>query len=212
MMSPKDSQMGIHVQWSGSALQGESLLERIEYTLNEGATITRLDIAVDVMAPWNIRKFYDTAMTGGAECQARKYSIIESTTGTTMYAGSRTSQKYVRIYDKQAQTNGARPWTRIEMECKGEFAGRISKYLMQEGLQAIPTVIRGYLDFPSVPEWALAMNSDKPAISSPAPQKWRNTRGWLLETVAPALAKYELENPGFMADFWCRMDLLLANE
>lgn len=210
MLSPKDSVMGIHVQWGGSALQGESLLDRLDYAIAAGGTITRLDIAVDIMAPWNIRKFYETALDGGAETQARKFSIVESTTGTTMYAGSRSSQKYLRIYDKQAQTGGARPWTRVEMECKGEFAGRIAKYIMQEGLHSIPQIIRGYIDFPSVAEWAVVMNSNEPAISSPAPQKWRNTRGWLLETVAPALAKYEQENPGFMAEFGGRMNMLLA--
>ena len=209
MMSPSGHQMGIHVQWSGSALAGESVLERLEYALNKGGQVTRVDLAVDVSAPWRIRKYYDDALAGGCKTKARKFSIIESTEGTTMYVGSRTSGKYLRIYDKAAQTNSTRPWTRVELECKGSFAQNISKYIQREGLRMIPAVIRGFADFEHVPAWATVMHSEIDRVSVPQVERFKNTRGWLLESVAPALAKYELENPGFLSEFGGRVNMLL---
>lgn len=208
MLSPTTSEMGIHVQYAGSALAGEDVLERLRYALDFGGRITRLDLAVDVQDAWDIRALYELALAGGATTRAKQFSMMESATGKTFYAGSRTSQKFLRIYDKGGQTGTNRPWTRVELECKGEFASNIAKYIDQNGTTGIPAIIRGFLDFETVPVWCEVMNSNMEKISAPRIEKGRDTRRWLLETVAPALAKFQLQTPAFIEEFECRLAML----
>lgn len=212
MISPRLHEMGVHVQFSGSALADENVKDRLEYALDAGGRVTRIDLAVDVAQAWNIPELYEVARTGGAKTRTKKFALITSTGGTTFYAGSRTSEKFLRIYDKGAQTQSGRPWTRIELECKGDFAQGISNYIRAEGLSAIPQVIRGYLDFESVPAWADVMDSNIDRVSLPRVERMSNTRNWLLEQVAPALAKYAEQHPEFLDQFTQRVYMLLPSQ
>ena len=212
MISPRNHDMGVHVQFAGSALAGESVLDRLAYALEAGGNVTRIDVAVDVAQAWDIPALYELARDGGAKCRSKKFSLITSTEGTTFYAGSRTSEKFLRIYDKAAQTSSSRPWTRIELECKGDFARNIAKFLAMEGLPQVPAVIRGFFDLPSVPVWADTMDSHIEAVSLPKVERQSNTRGWLLEQVAPALAKYLEHEPAFLQQFITRVECLLPSQ
>lgn len=212
MVSPRNHEMGVHVQFAGSALTGENVVDRLAYALDSGGSVTRLDIAVDVAQAWDIPALYELARDGGARTRTKKFSLITSTEGTTFYAGSRTSQKYLRIYDKGAQLKTSRPWTRIELECKGDFAKGISNLVRSDGLVQIPAIIRGFLDFETVPVWNDTMQSQIERVSLPRVEKQSNTRGWLLEQVAPALAKYAEENPEFLDQFIQRVYMLLPSQ
>lgn len=209
MISPRNHDMGVHVQFAGSALAGESVLERLQFALEVGGNVTRIDIAVDVAQRWNIRAMYDQVVDGAVITRAKKPAYVEGETGATCYVGSRTSEKYLRVYDKGGQMKSGRPWTRVELECKGGFAQRIANYVYQEGLGSIPQVIRGFCDWTSFPAWNDVMNSNIDRVSLPQPERSSNTRGWLLEIVAPALAKYAAANPEFLSQFVTRVDTLL---
>lgn len=212
MISPRNHDMGVHVQFAGSALTGESVMDRLQYALESGGNVTRLDVAVDVAQAWDIPALYELARDGGATTRTKKFSLITSTEGTTFYAGSRTSEKFLRIYDKAAQTGSGRPWTRIELECKGDFAKNIAKFLVVEGLPQVPAIIRGFLDLPTVPVWADTMDSHIDKVSLPKVERQSNTRGWLLEQVAPALAKYLEHEPEFLQQFITRVECLLPSQ
>lgn len=212
LVSPRNHQMGVHVQFAGSALTGETVTERLEYALEYGGSVTRIDLAVDVAQAWDIKALYETARSGGCKTRTRKFSFITSTEGTTFYAGSRTSEKFLRIYDKGAQTKSGRAWTRIELECKGDFAQGISNYIRSEGLRSIPQIIRGFLDFETVPPWADVMDSNIERVSLPKVERMSNTRNWLLEQVAPALAKYAEQHPEFLDQFQQRVYMLLPSQ
>lgn len=209
MISPRNHDMGVHVQFAGSALSGESVLERLQFALEVGGSVTRIDIAVDVAQRWDIRAMYDQVVAGAVVTRAKKPAYVEGETGATCYVGSRTSEKYLRVYNKGAQMKTARPWTRVELECKGGFAQRIANFIYQEGLHAIPQVIRGFCDWTAFPAWSLVMDSHIDRVSLPQPERQSNTRGWLLEIVAPALAKYAAANPEFTDQFFTRVDVLL---
>src|SRR5574338_1232706 len=138
MISPRNHEMGVHVQFAGSALTSENVTDRLKYALESGGKVTRIDLAVDVAQAWDIQELYEVAKTGGAKTRTKKFALITSTEGTTCYVGSRTSEKFLRIYDKGAQTKSGRAWTRIELECKGDYAQGISNYIRSEGLRTIP--------------------------------------------------------------------------
>lgn len=212
MISPRNHDMGVHVQFAGSALTGESVKDRLEYALESGGKVTRIDLAVDVAQAWDIPELYEIARSGGAKTRTKKFALITSTEGTTLYAGSRTSEKFLRIYDKGAQTKSARPWTRIELECKGDFAQGISNFVRSEGLSAIPQIIRGFLDFTDFPAWSDLMDSNIERVSLPKVERHSNTRSWLLEQVAPALAKYAEQHPDFLDQFVQRVYMLLPSQ
>src|SRR5574338_315610 len=212
MISPRNHEMGVHVQFAGSALAGQSVMDRLAYALDAGGRVTRIDVAVDVAQAWNIPDLYELARDGSAKTRTKKFSLITSTEGTTFYAGSRTSEKYLRIYDKAAQQKSARPWTRIELECKGDFASNIAKFLVVEGLPSVPSVIRGFFDLPTVPVWNDVMDSHIEAVSLPRIERQSNTRGWLLEQVAPALAKYLENEPEFLQRFITRVESRLPSQ
>ena len=52
--------------------------------------------------------------------------------GGTIYVGSRNSDAYIRIYDKQAQMGTAEHWVRVEIELKGSYASDVVDMILSE--------------------------------------------------------------------------------
>lgn len=203
-------EMGVHVSWSGSALQGENWEELANKITGVSWKITRLDLAVDVNRKWEIAALYEHQKQGWIVTNARKARLIQSTDGSTLYIGSRTSERYLRIYDKAAQTGTREPWTRIELECKGEFANGVFLYLLNETSPDFRDVIRGYVDFTESLQWQAAMASPTPPWSLSKAEKRTDTKAWLLQSVAPSLAKAIVEDQDFRDEWHARMLALLS--
>ena len=208
--NPGRIDMGVSVDMPGSVLQHVDAMEALTFALRQGAHVSRLDIAIDVPETWDAEEIKKAWKEKKAVCRARKGGLFDGDDGWTFYAGSRSSEKYLRIYDKQAQTSGDKPWTRIELECKGGFAQDISKAIWNEGYSIIPTVIRGFCDFPTLPRYQAATVQQGVYLAAPKAERHSNTRGWLLEIVAPALAKYIQANPDFINAWDNRIALLLG--
>ncbi len=66
--------------------------------------------------------------------------------GDTLYIGSRSSESFCRIYDKQLQTDSAGSWIRVEMEFKGKKSHAIGQAIALDILNA-DNLILGYLEF-----------------------------------------------------------------
>jgi DNA relaxase NicK len=69
-----------------------------------------------------------------------KYTILRGSDGSsTLYCGSRTSEKFLRIYDKGRESGfvdllGS---VRYELECKGAFASRVAYDMVRESNEAL---------------------------------------------------------------------------
>lgn len=61
--------------------------------------------------------------------------------------GSRTSESYVRIYDKRLESAGDAPWVRVEVEFKGKKAAAAARTLAARGLGIVAGVIRQQIEF-----------------------------------------------------------------
>lgn len=196
--------MGIHVSWSGSALQGERLNERLKYALYAGGRCTRIDLALDVPRTLDFRALYDAVRAGELDTRAKKASIIDSDSGTTVYVGARTSEQYLRVYDKQAQTGGEKPWTRIELECKGRTANGIAQYLAGGSLLDIPRLIRAFCDWKGNETWE-AIFAGLAKVSAPKIQKITDRARWFEDGVKPAVRSGLEQEDGFSRPFciWC---------
>jgi len=201
MASEPDSPMGVHVSWSGSALREVEPRTVLRQALAAGATVRRIDIALDVHYPFWAKMMYDDLENGAVITQAKSHQLITSNTGWTIYVGSRTSEKFLRIYDKQAEAGLNHPLTRIELECKNDYAEGIAQHIDQEGYNQFPAIIKGFCDFPEYAPWVEHLASPTLSAGIPKKEKTSDTKRWLMESVAPALAKVMAHDHDFYVSF-----------
>src|SRR5258708_3327033 len=203
------STMGVHMSYSGSSL---SKLEAslFKYHVLRGAKFTRLDVSIDFGGALSIRKLKTLFDVGRSVTQSRTCKLLEGTSGTTLYIGSRTSQKYLRIYDKRAeqkQPRTAPDWYRIVLELRDETAHGVAHYLSENGLEHIPDDIRGFSDFPTYPTWIEAMDTAN-TVRIASERKMSDTRKWLIEQVAGSVAREAENDPEFWETFKTEVDAL----
>lgn len=153
MATEPNSPMGVHVSWSGSALREVEPRSILRSALAAGATVRRIDLAIDIPETLDERALYADLKRGAAVTSSRSHQLITSNTGWTIYVGSRTSEKFLRIYDKQAEAGLDKPLTRIELECKGDYAEGIAQHVDSEGYQNFPAIVKAFCDFPDDPLW-----------------------------------------------------------
>lgn len=116
--------------------------------------------------------------------------------GFTQYVGTKASETYTRIYDKQAEQKTDYAWVRVETVYQGARAEpALSAYLQHKSTRRL---ILAHVDFPKWKAWRRIMSGDKAKLTYP-PRK-SATRDWLLNQVAKSLAK-ELAQDGDHA-FW----------
>jgi phage replication initiation protein len=95
-----------------------------------GATCSRFDIAID---DYSKRLSITDCLRSLLDCQYHgfnRWRLIHGSgrsgdTGTTLYLGSRTSERMIRIYDKFLESSGAVDSVRFETEFKGELANSV---------------------------------------------------------------------------------------
>jgi len=178
---------GVHIRYPGTSL-GLGLSE-LEFHCKLGHAFTRIDIATDIVLdqPFDIGGWYSMLQSKKVETRAKKNSLMLSSTGKTLYVGSRTSEKFLRIYDKggeQGEEKGL--WLRAELEVKGRSAGRLAEEIFRRGIDIIPKIINGFCSFDSA-LWHDWIGSDVERI--PSERKDTDTKKWLLDIPAKALAR-----------------------
>lgn len=135
--------MGICYVFSANALdclcRSGEYQDRLSALKAFGATwgkCTRLDLCLDVHDAGLLAYVVaDLADKQAIEARSKKVTVIRNIptgSGVTVYLGARTSPSFIRVYDKNAESNGAYPATRFELECKGEIAEQIA-HLMFSG-------------------------------------------------------------------------------
>lgn len=210
MASEPNSPMGVHISWSGSALREVEPRSVLRSALAAGGIVRRIDLAIDVPETLDERALYADLKRGAAVTSSRKHQLITSDTGWTIYVGSRTSEKFLRIYDKQAEAGLEQPLTRIELECKNDYAEGIAQHVDQEGYYGFPAIIRGFCDFPDDPMWVKHLTSPTLSAGIPKKEKTSDTKRWLMESVAPALAKVLAQDHDFYVSFLLKV-MTIAN-
>lgn len=193
------SDMGVLIAYSGSTLNdyrdaGVNVLDILRWHISRGGSASRIDLAFDVReANLSPGYLYDMLVEGKATTTAKAFNLITGNDGgSTVYVGSRTSEAFLRIYDKAAQMQVGGQWTRIELELKSSKA-RFAAYTManepdSKAYQWAQGWLQGYVSFPH-PVWREVMTMTSiPLVRANKPET--DTRKWLIETCAPAMAKY----------------------
>ena len=208
MWSTKRADMGVHVVFTGSSLRwltakGTSVLDVAKHMRDLGARASRVDLAIDI---------FDSGLQQSDLCKPARLpykgkgrtpkftQVGDEEDGWTLYIGSRSSEKFLRIYDKAKESKSEiKDWKRIEIECKGMVAHWLGDALPEMDVSAVyqltAQLCKTMVDF-KVSQWTEALSSEEVALSIPK-KTARDTIGWLVNQVAPALAKCVLENPNY---------------
>lgn len=195
---------GMHIVLPADALlaaRAEGLTDKAlcAQVVDNGGRATRIDFAVDildcVLTVSDLRAAY---LAGEIETAARAATQISklNTPEDTLYLGSRRSDRFFRAYNKGAQVKSEDCWLRLELECKRLVAAGYTHGIAanDDTRQTINAAIRAYADFPKLPLYQQAL-ADHDAHLPRVPRKIHATYRWLIEQVAPALAKFQFEHP-----------------
>lgn len=200
---PERQIMGSHLDLSGSAidllLSCHPYLDPLDCFLKAGVTAykpTRIDIAIDLEDGGLFAREYYNQMVKAPERVGRRkvtlYHSIGRGGGKTVYVGSRTSPLFLRIYDKDAQSLGAVPVTRVEVELKGYAAIATHKKLWTDGVK-LDKVAAGLLLNVNPnwyhPEIIQLIAGAIPATWETRPLSSTPTQEWLKRQVLPTLVQ-----------------------
>lgn len=219
MRNPKRRDMGVHIAYSGRTLNtyrdnGVEPLDIVRRHLARHATFSRIDLAFDLRnTPLDIRGMYDQLFDGRATTKAKSYNLLTgSDGGATLYIGSRQSECFLRVYDKGVESGEGGNWKRIELELKGSKA-QFAAFTMahspnEQAFKWAQGALKGYATFED-PTWAALCAADTILLSR-ANKPETDTRKWLIDQVAPAMAKYMNRTGDYklLADFMAVLSAL----
>lgn len=201
MMHTSEIGMGIHLTITGKPLAvlcptRESEIEMIEHFQQQGAKVSRIDLAVDVFDyDLNWCELWEVVEQKTYECRLRDEPLIEHspTAGDTVYFGRFKSSAVTRIYDKaKEQRIMDKKWVRIETMFRHGRATSAASELSQGA--EISALIAGHVRLPTLGWWNTVM-AQKPVKTRLNRIDGNKRLEWLLKSVAPTLAK-EIELHG----------------
>ena len=210
---------GLKMTLSGSVLDGiPARDELLRNALRGGWKPTRIDIALDALDTGvTISSIRDAYMSNVNRSVQRSTRYIEKGKAHTFELGSRTSEKFMRIYDKGAQQRTLASWLRFELECKGTYAVQVGSALMSEtALCGVPTMLK-MLHYPETKHELLdAIAEVITGVDYVSPESVKgssDTLLWLEKSVKPSLVKLHKENRAeFRAFLATVFDGIEANE
>jgi len=133
-------------------LSGEMAHRHHQTALTFVSNVSRIDLEVTLLSSVADANFaeqchYAARADQRVKAGMTRTSIIRSTPrGATCYIGSRSSDRYFRVYDKTAESEGAYPnWSwRFEVEYKKDRAWRVAQEILKG--HGRPETIRGIVE------------------------------------------------------------------
>lgn len=188
--NPSHPEWGTHIVWSGSALADcpispESLVTSL---FNAGFSFSRIDLAIDAFN-FNLKPQTATSLIGDGKVKTRAKQFPmwgdPTNSGYTQYVGKKSSEIYLRIYDKAAESDITIDWTRVELVVRGKRSQMAAEKIVSD--VDFRSLVRGYCDFLFWDEWHEIMHVE--ATKLPADRQTSQTFKWLLSSAAPSLAR-----------------------
>lgn len=171
---------------------------------------SRIDLALD---------YYDAGITAyqiaeqlslaKIETDARKANVVRGMIrskngveddGITVYLGARQSPRFVRVYDKNAESNGATPSTRFELEAKNDYAKKIWKSISGHRSpdvvkQAVQGAIGSFVTDWNLPDVNALFASNAQWEPAPRDDPQADIKAWLSRQVIPTLVRDYRDTP-----------------
>lgn len=224
LWNPKRTDMGIHVVLPSTALAGIKLtaIGLMNWVRDKGGWFTRLDIAFDDFAGVIDIAEMDRKLRAGevvtrwrsAKTQKGDYEIgvgIDRGDGVTV--GSRSSDSYLRVYDKKKERDvagkpfGGEHWVRVELEVTGKKCAKLAQMLADTAYtgdagQLAANLLYGLIDFKEPSDdnnksrwntcswWSdFIMATRKERVSLPKDEKTLDeVKQWWSKSIAPMTA------------------------
>lgn len=143
------------------------------------------------------RAIYDQITDGQITLKkAKGQSIIENSTGgSTLYVGSRTSETFLRLYDKGAEALCAPPGTLWRWEVELKDSAALAMYTELTRYTSSDIVIAGHVwriwnERGITPNWTPRLETTRPYVERPLSDDARKLL-WLRTQVAPTIAYLE---------------------
>lgn len=208
-------EMGVHFSFGGAALrwyESKSLgwFELLSLIKKHNGRTSRVDLAIDIENSGLTPKDLNKANLKPYKGRGRTPQFVTLTgdrDSWTVYIGSRSSERFVRIYDKaKEQGDYDSDRVRVELELKGENAHSCGWQAPTEGKEWLVSLAKNLLrqqaDF-NLESWNIALSSGVVEFGIPHGRE-RDTFGWLTKVCAPALAKEIAKRPNspVLDEFW----------
>jgi len=181
---------GRYVVLDGAACTsvGENLPQLLSWVSQSSRKATRLDFALDIThSEFRPNQVSRRLRRGEAITHAASFLAFHDfkSGAYTQYVGTKSSETYTRVYDKQIEQKTDFTWTRVETVFQGERAKpALAEY---QKYKSVRPLIKSHIDFPEWSDWHKIMSDNVAKLT--LPEKISNTRTWLLSTVVKALAK-----------------------
>jgi hypothetical protein len=197
----------------------EDLLMHI-HTPEIGGRVARIDIAMDVISadPIAVLDCKRALLHNRNATPARSMNYITGealrsgrSTGDTLYLGARSSERFMRIYDKRAEMRSknrdtswleGRNYIRVELEVKGRRAHELGRKLSWQ-TNSLESIIRAELAAffsPPVGWYAQAIAGDM-AAPVKVPRKVTNREHWLRTVCFPAMVDACADDRELLSEF-----------
>lgn len=146
-------EMGVHVSFPSSAIAASGFESQalIAAFVSVGMSFTRVDFAMDDKSGiLNLDVVVSAVKQKSFVSRWKKWTHIENESdGRSINLGSRSSQSYLRIYDKAREQDVEGHWIRVELELKDERAdAAIHELLIETDWGAkVASWLLGHVDF-----------------------------------------------------------------
>jgi len=196
-------EMGNHIVWNGEACGfcPMDTVDLIKHLRAYGFSFTRIDFAIDLInCDVQAERATEEITNGDVKTRALQFPFWSDAKGKghTQYIGKKASEVYARIYDKAAEMGINQDHTRVELVVRHGRANQAAQ-AVSHGADFRGMVL-SFVNFEKWGEWNRAM--DAPEIKLPTERKIGNTEKWLLDSVAPALARVIFLSP--KGDFFAK--------
>jgi len=167
---------------------------------------SRIDIALDIDCALTPIQLTDGLDNG----RIKTRSVMESSSGTTVYLGSMKSEHYARVY----RYNDPHPRAgllRVEFVARRNRAKSVCEAVLEHGIYALLKQLWDEVGLPNVLEFDLDnakvnLNEDRPE------REGKNTVSWLVKQAAPAFRRLvregHISNPEeFLREYFLGFDI-----
>lgn len=176
----------------------ETCLKFVSILARASSHFSRVDLAVDIFDEGETARYFAReVLADRVDFGRRNVTVMQgqgTRGGTTTYVGSRTSPKYLRFYDKFAESKGVIPSSRLELELKAEAAQGVSSVLNRIGSwrKAAPIfngTLTEFSDWSCLPVVESLLYGDVEILVKPERERLMSRKDWLTKQVLPTFVK-----------------------
>lgn len=164
--------------------------------------LSRIDIAVDIFTETRPDEFAKQRTNE----KFKSWSETVSESGHTVYVGSKTSDRYARVY----RYNPPHPrsgFLRVEHVLKAEQAKLAVSSIEEQGLESFTAMLGNTFGWGHA-DWSPSEDTDEAVAAWRPERRQGKTVAWIFGTVVPAMAKLHKDGAMDWEAFWTELQKL----